>query len=268
MPPAEIGHRRFAAGVEYDGQGFYGWQRQRQSPTVQACVENALSQVAAHPITVHCAGRTDTGVHARCQVIHFDTTAERSERAWVLGSNTCLHPGASLLWVKPVNADFHARFSARARRYRYRMLNRWVRPALERGRVAWIRHPLDAQVMQSGARFLLGEHDFSSFRAVGCQARSPVREITDLTVQRQGDEVIIDIKANAFVYHMVRNIAGVLIAIGQGKRPPEWAAEVLAARDRTKAGITAPSDGLTFVAAYYPDYPELPIHREPGFPAN
>ncbi len=235
---------------------------------MQACVENALSQVAAHPITVHCAGRTDTGVHARCQVIHFDTTAERSERAWVLGSNTCLHPGASLLWVKPVNADFHARFSARARRYRYRMLNRWVRPALERGRVAWIRHPLDAQVMQSGARFLLGEHDFSSFRAVGCQARSPVREITDLTVQRQGDEVIIDIKANAFVYHMVRNIAGVLIAIGQGKRPPEWAAEVLAARDRTKAGITAPSDGLTFVAAYYPDYPELPIHREPGFPAN
>lgn len=264
----EQGHRRLAAGVEYDGSGFYGWQRQRQSPTVQASVESALSQVADHPITVHCAGRTDTGVHARCQVIHFDAHVERSERAWVLGSNTRLHPGASLLWVRPVSGDFHARFSARSRRYRYRILNRWVRPALERGRVAWIRHPLDAAVMQEAARHLLGEHDFSSFRAVGCQARSPVRRVTELNVSRQGDEVFIDIQANAFVYHMVRNIAGVLIAIGQGRRPSDWAAEVLAARDRTLAGVTAPPDGLTFIAADYPDYPELPIHADPGFPAN
>ena len=231
-------------------------------------MEAALSQVADHPVTVHCAGRTDTGVHARCQVVHFDSTAERSERAWVLGSNTRLHPGVSLLWVRPVGEDFHARFSARARRYRYRILNRWVRPALERGRVAWVRHPLDAENMQAAARHLLGEHDFTSFRAVGCQARSPVREVTDLTVERHGDEVVIDIQANAFVYHMVRNIAGVLIAIGQGKRSPDWAAEVLAARDRTRAAVTAPADGLIFMSAYYPDHPELPIFSEPGFPAN
>lgn len=260
--------QRFAAGVEYDGRGFYGWQRQRQSPTVQESVETALSLVANHAVTVHCAGRTDTGVHARCQVIHFDTTAERTERAWVLGSNTRLHPGASLLWVRPVEESFHARFSARARRYRYRILNRWIRPALDRGRVGWVRHPLDAESMQAGGRHLLGEHDFTSFRAAGCQARSPVREVTDLTVQRCGDEVIIDIQANAFVYHMVRNIVGVLIAIGQGKRPPDWSAEVLSAKDRTQAAVTAPAYGLTFMAAYYPDHSVLPIDDESGFPAN
>jgi tRNA pseudouridine38-40 synthase len=259
---------RLAAGVEYDGSGFFGWQRQRQSPTVQACVEEALSRVANHPVTIHCAGRTDTGVHAHCQVVHFDTDAERSERAWVLGSNTRLHPGASLLWVRPVDELFHARFSATRRAYRYRILNRWVRPAIERGRVAWIRQPLDAACMHEAAQGLLGEHDFSSFRAVGCQARSPVRTIHHVAVRRGGHEVIVDIEANAFVYHMVRNIAGVLIAIGQGKQPVDWLEHVLAARDRTMAGVTAPAQGLYFMTATYPDYPSLPIGRLIDFPAD
>ncbi|MDZ7790639.1 MAG: tRNA pseudouridine(38-40) synthase TruA [Xanthomonadales bacterium] len=257
---------RLAAGIEYDGSGFYGWQTQRQSPTVQACLETALSRVADHPVAVHCAGRTDTGVHAHCQVVHFDTQAERRERAWVLGTNTHLHPGISVLWVRPVDDEFHARFSATRRRYRYRMLNRWVRPAIERGRVAWVRQPLDAERMHAAARALLGEHDFSSFRAVGCQAKSPVREIHHLSVTRQGSEVTVDIEANAFVYHMVRNVAGTLIPVGKGERPVTWPGEVLAAVDRTLAGPTAPSDGLYFVAPTYPDYPQLPIGRVIDFP--
>ena len=257
---------RLAAGIEYDGSGFFGWQRQRQSPTVQECLEQALSRVADHPVTVHCAGRTDTGVHGHCQVVHFDSMAERRERSWVLGANTHLHPGISVLWVRPVDDDFHARFSATRRRYRYRMLNRWVRPAIERGRVAWIRHPLDAGRMHEAAQALVGEHDFSSFRAVGCQAKSPVRRIHHLSVARQGSEVIVDIEANAFVYHMVRNIAGTLIQVGRGERPVHWPAGVLEARDRTVAGPTAPAEGLYFVAPAYPDYPDLPIGLDIDFP--
>jgi tRNA pseudouridine38-40 synthase len=257
---------RLAAGVEYDGSGFYGWQRQRQSPTVQACVEQALSRVANEPITVHCAGRTDTGVHALCQVIHFDTNARRSERAWVLGANTGLNSGASLLWVRAVDTDFHARFSATRRRYHYRIINRWVRPAIDRDRVAWIRVPLDADRMQRAAQDLVGEHDFSSFRAVGCQARSPVRTIHHVEVVRRDCEIGIDIEANAFVYHMVRNIAGCLIAVGQGKQEVDWIKTLLAARDRTRAGPTAPAQGLFFMQAEYPDYPQLPIGESVGFP--
>ncbi|QOC23572.1 tRNA pseudouridine(38-40) synthase TruA [Wenzhouxiangella sp. AB-CW3] len=259
---------RLAAGVEYDGSGFFGWQRQRQSPTVQECLETALGRVADHPVTVHCAGRTDTGVHAVCQVVHFDTPAVRNERSWVLGTNTHLHPGISLLWAREVDEEFHARFRANRRHYRYRILNRWVRPAIARGRVAWVRHPLDAGRMHEAARALIGEHDFSSFRAVGCQARSPKRTVHRLDVRRDGHELVIDIEANAFVYHMVRNIAGTLIAIGRGERPVSWAADVLAARDRMVAGVTAPAEGLYFLAPGYPDYPELPTHREVGFPAR
>lgn len=254
-----------AAGVEYDGSGFFGWQRQRQTPTVQECLEAAASRVADHPITVHCAGRTDTGVHAYCQVIHFDTDAERSERSWVLGINTRLVPGISLLWVRPVDEQFHARFAANRRHYKYRILNRWVRPAIERGRVAWIRRPLDAERMDAAAKSLLGEHDFSSFRAVGCQARTPVRTIFEIAVVRRGHEIELQIEANAFVYHMVRNIAGTLIAIGAGEQPVEWAGQVLAARDRTVAGITAPAEGLYFMAPRYPDYPDLPVGQAVGF---
>lgn len=259
---------RLAAGVEYDGSGFYGWQRQRQSPTVQECVEQALARVANEPVTVHCSGRTDTGVHARCQVVHFDTAAKRGERSWVLGANTYLEPGISLLWVREVDPRFHARFAANRRRYRYCILNRWVRPAIARGRVSWIRQPLDEKRMQAASRYLLGEHDFSSFRAVGCQSKSPVRTVYRLQVTRQGDDVHIDIEANAFVYHMVRNIAGVLIAIGQGGRDPDWAGEVLEARDRTQAGVTAPAQGLYFMAAHYADYPDLPTERLIAFPPD
>jgi tRNA pseudouridine38-40 synthase len=257
---------RLAAGIEYDGSGFYGWQRQRQSPTVQESLEHALGRVADHPVTVHCAGRTDTGVHGQCQVVHFDTHAQRRERSWVLGSNTHLHAGISVLWVRPVSEAFHARFSATRRRYRYRMLNRWVRPAIDRGRVAWIRQPLDAAPMHEAAQALLGEHDFSSFRAVGCQAKSPMRRIHSLSVERLGSEVIIDIEANAFVYHMVRNIAGTLIPVGKGERPVAWPGEVLEARDRTRAGPTAPAEGLYFVAPTYPDFPDLPVGDDIDFP--
>lgn len=259
---------RLAAGVEYDGSGFYGWQRQRQSPTVQACVEQALSRVADHPITVQCAGRTDTGVHAYCQVIHFDTQAERSERSWVLGANTTLHPGASLLWLRSVDDQFHARFSARRRSYRYRILNRWVRPAVDRDRVAWCRRPLDADRMHAAAQALLGEHDFSSFRAVGCQARSPIRRLHEVAVKRVADEVILDIQANAFVYHMVRNIAGSLMAIGLGEQPVDWMQRLLALKDRSHAGATAPAEGLYFMAPSYPDHPDLPINERIDFPPD
>ncbi len=263
-----LNRMRLAAGVEYDGTRFYGWQRQRQSPTVQASVEAALSRVADHPVTVYCAGRTDTGVHGRCQVIHFDSHARRTERSWVLGANTALHEGASLLWVRPVSDEFHARFSATRRRYRYRILNRWVRPALDLGRVAWIRQPLDAKRMHEAAQALLGEHDFSSFRAQGCQAKSPVRTIHALSVDRHGSEVRIDIEANAFVYHMVRNIAGALIAVGDGRRSMAWIQQVLSACDRTQAGVTAPPEGLTFMYPSYPDYPELPIRTDVTFEAD
>ncbi len=259
---------RLAAGVEYDGSGFYGWQRQRQSPTVQASLEAALGQVANHPLQVHCAGRTDTGVHAHCQVVHFDTTAVRSERSWILGTNSQLLPGISALWVRRVADDFHARFSARRRAYRYRILNRWIRPAIDRGRVAWIRYPLDAERMHAAAQRLLGEHDFSSFRAVGCQARSPIRTVHSIAVRRCGNEVILDIEANAFVYHMVRNIAGALIAVGRGQQPVDWLAQLLHQRDRTAAGVTAPAEGLYFVAPSYPEHPDLPVGQRVEFPVD
>ncbi len=257
---------RLAAGIEYNGSGFYGWQTQRQTPTVQSCLESALSRVANHPVLVHCAGRTDSGVHAHCQVVHFDTAAERSERSWVLGSNSNLQPGISVLWVRPVEAGFHARFSATGRHYCYRILNRWVRPAIDRGRLAWIHQPLDAERMHHAAQALIGEHDFSSFRAVGCQAKSPHRKISRIEVSRHGSEVRLEVEANAFLYHMVRNIAGSLIPVGTGERPVNWPGQVLAARDRTRAGPTAPPEGLYFVAPRYPDFPQLPLERPIDFP--
>lgn len=257
---------RVVLGVEYDGSRFFGFQRQRQQPTVQQVLEAALGSVADHPVTVHCAGRTDTGVHAICQVAHFDTDVERSERAWVLGCNSHLPAGASVLWVRPAAPGFHARFSARARTYRYRILNRWTRPGLLAGRVSWERRRLDAERMNAAARVLVGEHDFSSFRAPGCQARHAVRTVRSIDVQRAGNEVIIEITANAFLYHMVRNIAGTLIEIGAGKRPKEWVGDVLDRRRRAEAGVTAPPDGLYLVAVEYPDHPELPTHEARAFP--
>lgn len=250
---------RYAAGIEYDGSGFYGWQRQRQSPTVQACLEQALAGVADHPVTVHCAGRTDTGVHACAQVVHFDTTAQRPEHGWLMGTNSSLHEGISMLWLRAVDERFNARHSAASRHYRYRLLNRQVRPALLRNQVAWERQPLDAARMHAAGQALLGEHDFSAFRAAGCQSRTPVRRVLRLEVARSGDELIVDIVANAFVYHMVRNIVGTLIVVGRGEEPVDWPGRLLAARDRTLAGPTAPAQGLYFVGPSYPDWPQLPV---------
>lgn len=252
---------RMALGLEYDGDDFCGWQTQDGVRTVQRCVEQALGKVANHEIRVICAGRTDTGVHALEQVIHFDTDARRSPRSWVLGGNANLPRDISLQWACEVDDTFHARFAAQSRRYRYAILNRWVRPAIQRGRVTWVHAPLDAERMQAACQYLIGEHDFSSYRALACQAKSPVRRVYSLQVERSGEYLYIDVHANAFLHHMVRNIAGVLISIGKGERTPEWAREVLDLRDRTQGGITAPPDGLYFVQALYPKQFALPQQR-------
>jgi tRNA pseudouridine38-40 synthase len=243
---------RLALGIEYDGTGFSGWQRLSHGRSVQAEVEAALSFVAAHPVQVTCAGRTDAGVHARCQVVHFDSDALRDARAWTLGANSRLPRDAAVLWAQPVAADFHARFGARARRYRYTLLNRPVRAALAARFVTWERVPLDEAAMQVAAQALVGEHDFSAFRTVHCQARSPMRNVIAVEVARCGDEVTIEIEANAFLHHMVRNIVGSLLPVGRGERPPEWPGELLRGRDRGLAGPTAPASGLTFLAPRYP----------------
>lgn len=259
---------RVAIGVQYDGSGFRGWQAQQpRTRTVQTVLEQALAKVANHPVRLVCAGRTDAGVHGVGQVAHFDTTALRSERAWVRGGNAHLPLDISLNWARETPDDFHARFAALARRYRYLILNRPQRSALWRERAAWHYRPLDAERMQRASQALVGEHDFSSFRAAECQARHPVRTVHELTLRRQGDGIVLDVEANAFLHHMVRNIAGVLMAIGAGDRPVEWAREVLERRDRTQAGVTAPAEGLYLVAVRYPEQFGLPAFTEipPGF---
>ena len=243
---------RIALGIEYDGTAFFGWQRLSHGRSVQGDVEAALSFVAAHPVDVTCAGRTDAGVHARCQVVHFDSAVERSERAWALGANSRLQPDVAVLWAQVVAADFHARFGARARRYRYTILNRPIRAALSARFVTWERAPLDIDAMQTAAQALIGEHDFSAFRTVACQANSPMRNVRDIAITRNGDEVAIEIEANAFLHHMVRNIVGSLLPIGRGERSPQWLGELLQGRDRSVAGPTAPATGLTFLAPRYP----------------
>ncbi|HSA45728.1 MAG TPA: tRNA pseudouridine(38-40) synthase TruA [Candidatus Competibacteraceae bacterium] len=259
---------RVALGVQYDGSGFRGWQAQQPGTrTVQTVLEQALAKVADHPVRLVCAGRTDAGVHGVGQVVHFDTTAVRSERAWVLGGNAHLPLDISLNWARETPDDFHARFSALARRYRYVILNRTQRSALWRERATWHYRPLDAERMQRAGQALVGEHDFSSFRAAECQARHPIRDIHELTIRRQGDGVVLEVEANAFLHHMVRNIAGVLMAIGADDRPVEWAQEVLEQRDRTQAGVTAPAEGLYLVTVRYPERFRLPTTVEalPGW---
>ena len=245
--------RRYALGIEYDGTAFNGWQIQPHAPSVQQALNEALSVIADQPVECVGAGRTDTGVHASGQVAHFDTTAGRSLRSWLLGINTNLPPEASVLWVRPVTTAFHARFSATARSYQYVILNRRVRSALERERAWWVYQPLDHERMAMAAHKLLGEHDFSSFRASSCQAHSPVRTMLQLDVRRRGDHVLIDCRANAFLHHMVRNLVGSLVRVGKGEASPEWVGEILAARDRKVSGITAPAAGLTLTAVEYPD---------------
>lgn len=249
---------RLALGIEYDGTDYCGWQRLKADASVQGTLEDALSRVAAHKVEVSCAGRTDAGVHGRCQVVHFDTEAVRDMRGWVLGASSNLPASVAVLWAQPVLASFHARYAARSRRYRYHLLNRPVRAALDARYVTWERLPLDAARMHEAAQALLGEHDFSAFRALSCQATHPRRTMLSVSVSRQDEQVIVEVEANAFLHHMVRNIVGSLLMIGRGDRPVAWMGELLAARDRQLAGPTAPASGLTFLGPRYEAYWGLP----------
>lgn len=252
---------RVALGIEYDGTAYNGWQRQKTGTGVQSLVEEAISKVANQPTEVICAGRTDTGVHASSQVVHFDSDAERNQRGWVLGINTSLPDDICVDWAAFVDDEFHARFSASSRTYRYLILNRLVRSALHRNRAWWVYEPLDDKAMQVAANHLLGAHDFSAFRAARCQASTPNREISRLQVSRSGDWLAVTVTANAFLQHMVRNITGVLVMIGRGDEEPFWAKSVLETRDRTKGGVAAPPHGLTLVDVAYPSQFNIPLNR-------
>ncbi|GGO76050.1 tRNA pseudouridine synthase A [Marinobacterium nitratireducens] len=245
---------RYALCVEYAGAAYHGWQAQKTGnvTSVQATLERALSRIANEPVSVVCAGRTDAGVNGTYQIIHFDSRARRDERAWVLGTNSHLPDDIAVRWARQVDERFHARFSARERRYRYLIYSAPVKPALLARGITWTYKALDVGRMNAGAVHLVGEHDFTSYRAVGCQAKSPIREVRALEVYRSGELIVIDVRANAFLHHMVRNIAGVLMKIGAGEAEPGWAEEVLHARDRRQGGITAPPWGLYFVDVDYP----------------
>jgi len=249
---------KIALGIEYCGTRFFGWQRQKGMRTVQQVIEEALSIVADQPVRTTCAGRTDTGVHAIQQVIHIETQVIRAPHSWILGCNVNLPDDASVLWAKQVDDDFHARFSATARMYRYFLLNRRPRPGLHSGKVTWECRALDIERMQEAASYLIGEHDFTSYRAIACQAKTPVRTIKQIKLVRHDEFIIMTIEANAFLQHMVRNIAGVLINIGYGKKEPVWAKQVLDACDRTAGGMTAPPHGLYLVNVEYPERYSLP----------
>jgi tRNA pseudouridine38-40 synthase len=254
---------RIALGIEYDGTAYNGWQRQHTGEGVQARVEAALTEVANEAIEVVCAGRTDTGVHASGQVVHFDTSSERSMRGWLLGANTNLPDDIAVTWAQAVSDDFHARFSATARSYRYVILNRLVRSALNRHRAWWVYQDLDAERMHQAAQELLGKHDFSAFRAAGCQASTPTREITSISVRREGDTIVLELTANAFLQHMVRNIMGTLAAVGSGDLSASAISRILASKDRTEGGVAAPPHGLTLVNVTYPDSFKIPQGSEP-----
>ena len=249
---------KVALGIEYDGSKYYGWQRQNEVRSVREKLEKALSQVANEPINVLCAGRTDAGVHGTGQVVHFETTAVRKDAARTLGVNANLLGDIAVRWVKAVPDDFHARFSATARRYRYVIYNQRLRPAVLSRGVTHFYEPLDAERMHRAAQCLIGENDFTSFRAVQCQSRTPWRNVMHINVSRFGAYVVVDIKANAFVHHMVRNIVGSLMEVGAGHQPESWIAELLAAKDRTLAAATAKAEGLYLVSVDYPDRFDLP----------
>lgn len=255
---------RVAIGVEYDGAGLVGWQAQKDGPSVQEALERALSAVADESVAVVGAGRTDAGVHATGQVAHFDSRARRAPRSWVLGGNTGLPPGIALRWAQEVPDEFHARYSARARSYSYLLLNREARPALWRQRAWWLHRPLDAPRMHVAGQALVGEHDFSAFRAAECQSPTPMRRVESLCVRRQGEFLRVDVTANAFLHHMVRNIVGTLAAVGRGDRPVDWVAEVLAGRDRREGGATAPAEGLYLVEVDYGPALSQPPGARPG----
>ncbi|MDP7591461.1 MAG: tRNA pseudouridine(38-40) synthase TruA [Litorilituus sp.] len=249
---------RYALGIEYDGKNYCGWQRQKSVVSVQQTLENALSKIADEPIEVVCAGRTDTGVNATNQVIHFDTNKVRKDIAWTLGVNTHLPRDVAVTWVKAVSEDFHARFSATARRYRYIIYNNALRSAILSDGISHFHYPLDETLMHEGAQYLVGKHDFTSFRTVHCQSHSPTRTIEHCQVTRQGEYIIVDVKANAFLHHMVRNIVGSLMRVGQAQEPISWIKEVLEHKNRCMAGVTAPPEGLYFVEVDYPQQFALP----------
>ena len=254
---------RIVLGLEYDGGGWAGWQRQASAPgrTLQEALEAALSRVADHPVRAIAAGRTDAGVHAVGQVVHFDTHAARPGKAWVQGGSACLPPGMRVRWAQPAGTDFHARFSAVARRYRYLICNSTQPPVLFRQYCAWERCPLDAELMQREGACLTGEQDFSAFRAAACGSRSAHRNVHFLRVERRGDLVLLDIQANAFLQRMVRNIAGALIAVGAGRCPPGWVRRLLRGRDRGAGAAAAPAEGLCLVQVLYPQEYDLPSPR-------
>lgn len=250
--------KRIALGIEYCGSGFAGWQSQPHGNTVQDVLEIALRQIAGHPVRTLCAGRTDAGVHALMQVVHFDSLVERPDSAWVRGVNTWLPGRVAVRWAVPVDGEFHARFSAEARHYRYVLFNDAVRPALASDRAGWYHRPLDIAPMRQAADLLLGEHDFSAFRAAECQAKSPIKTLQIAEIVRHGDYVVFDFRATAFLHHMVRNMVGALVVVGKGGRPAGWMAELLASRDRTAAPPTFSPEGLYFVGAHYADRWLLP----------
>lgn len=249
---------RIALGIEYDGSKLFGWQRQKDVPSVQEHLEKALSIVANHPVEVQCAGRTDAGVHGTGQVVHFDTTAGRKLVAWTMGVNANLPKNIAVRWAHEVSEEFHARFTATARRYRYIIFNNAFRPGILNAGVSHYHPPLDEEKMHQAGQYLLGENDFTSFRAIHCQSHSPWRNVMHLNVSRMGQYVIVDIKANAFVHHMVRNIVGSLIKVGAGDEKPEWIEWLLAQKDRRLAGATAKAEGLYLVDVDYPASFNLP----------
>ncbi|HLF67111.1 MAG TPA: tRNA pseudouridine(38-40) synthase TruA [Gammaproteobacteria bacterium] len=242
---------RIALGIEYDGSAYHGWQIQPTQNTVEGQINRALTQIANTPIKVTCAGRTDVGVHAKGQVAHFDTHAERPLDAWVRGVNSLLPPDIAIQWARIVPDTFHARFSAKSRSYRYVIYNMPTRSALYARQMTWYRHPLNHVLMNEAAQYFIGTHDFSALRDADCQAKTPIRTISKIDISRADEFITVHITANAFLHHMVRNLMGVLLPIGSGLQPPRWADEVLKGKDRKQAGITAPSQGLTLMAVEY-----------------
>ena len=254
---------KIVACIEYDGSRFFGWQVQKDRVSVQSEVESAFSEIANHKVSVHCAGRTDAGVHACGQIVHFETEQVRQDSSWVIGTNSLLATGVSILWSCQVDDSFHARFSAISRRYRYVILNRRSRPSYLVKRVGWYPKRLDASKMADAATLLTGTHDYSAFRSSQCGNKNPVKTVYELNVSQSGDWIWIDVEASGFLHHMVRNIVGVLSYVGDGRQEVEWAKHVLDSRDRTVAGVTVPADGLYFVSASYPEQYCLPAPALP-----
>lgn len=247
-------------GVEYDGRGFCGWQRQTAQCSVQAVLEEAVSRVANESVSVICAGRTDAGVHASQQVVHFESRADRAMYSWRLGCNSQLPKSIRIVWAQAVDQSFHARYSAIARYYRYVILNRPVHSAHDHGLVTWCYKPLNARRMLQGSRILIGKHDFTSFRARACNSTSPCRQLYHIGVTKHDERIMIDVVGNAFLHHMVRNIVGVLIEIGVGNKPPEWTEQVLMSRNRKAGAATASSEGLYLAGVYYPKHFKISCH--------